>query len=93
MGGRKEGRERGGKGRRQEEAVAVSVREDVEKVELMGKLCRNVLRRTGGCTSGKEAGAGLLLTGNSLPQLLLWLFMPIFRIILTPLCFHAHIPP
>lgn len=42
---------------------------------------------------GKEAGAGLLLTGNSLPQLLLRLFMPIFRLTLTPLRFHAPIPP
>ena len=44
------------------------MREDVEKAELMGRLCRNVLRCTGGSTSGKEAGAGLLLTGNSLPS-------------------------
>lgn len=73
--------------------MAASVREDVEKAELMGRLCRNVLRCTGGSTSGKEAGAVLLLTGNSLLQLLLQLFMPIFRISLTPLCFRAHIPP
>lgn len=38
--------------------------------------------------SGKEAGAGLLLTGNSLPQLLLRLGLT-----LTPLRFHAPIPP
>lgn len=45
MGRRKEGRERGRKGRRQEEAVAAAaVREDVEEAELMGRLCRNVLR-------------------------------------------------
>lgn len=64
--------------------MAAAVREDVEKAELKGRPCRNAIRCTGGSTSRKEAGAGLLLTGNSLPQLLLRLFMPIFRLTLTP---------